>query len=456
MTTSIAVIGGGSSMFVPGLVRRLLELSCFEDAELRLMDVDEGRLSVMSELATGLAAAEGKSLRVRATVKQREALEDVDFAIVAISVGGMSAWESDIEIPARHGVFMHIADSIGPGGIFRALRNTPIVASVAEDLAEVSPRAVVLNYTNPASANAMAMAEASDVRSLSLCSCSPLPFNRSWLADTVGVGPDEIVLPLDVGGINHCTGIMSLRLRDGTDAMPLVRERTEDDIVRWAMATFGVIPYCWAHWCEFFPSLQRLEEPYDGRAQGLAMRYGRHIYDMAAQRLRVQGWEELAKQWSASPGEHRLSDLPAGPEDEGIVVAELMRSIIEDRQELFVVNTINHGLIDNLPDTCAVEVPAVANAEGVHSLPIPALPAGLAGVLSRHAETQRLTMGAALSGDRSLLDQAMATDPLLESTLGQPEIAALTEDMLQANRPYLTTPSGLRLLEKRPARGGPR
>lgn len=449
---TIAVIGGGSSMFVPGLVRRLLEIPCFDDSELRLMDIDERRLSVMTSLANELVAAEGRHMRVRGTLEQKEALDRVDFAILTISVGGMAAWESDIEVPARHGVFMHIADSIGPGGIFRALRNTPVVASVAEDLATLSPHAIALNYTNPASANAMAMASVSNVRSLSLCSCSPLPFNKQWLAELVGVPADDILLPLEVGGINHCTGIMSLRLRDGRDAIPLIRERTQDEVVRWAIDTFGVVPYCWAHWCEFFPSLQRIEQPYRARAQGLAMRYGRRIYDMTAQRERVTSWDELARQWQASAGQHRLTDLPPGPEDDGIVVAEVMQSVIEDRRELFVVNVSNDRLlIPNLPADCVVEVPAVVAGEGVRGVPISPLPPGLAGVLSRHAQVERLTMQAALTGDRLLLDQAMATDPLLEATLEPDQIRRLTDDMLEVNRPFLATGKTARLY-----RDGPR
>ena len=358
MTVKIAVIGGGSSMFVPGLVRRLVELPCFEGAELRLMDIDEARLATMQVLSSQLAGSSGRQLKVAATTSQREALADADFVILAISVGGMAAWASDIEVPARHGIFMHIADSIGPGGIMRSLRNTPVAAAVARDAAELAPDAILLNYTNPASANAMAMAQVDTVRSLSLCSCSPLPFNREWLAGQAGVSPDLISLPLDVGGINHCTGIFSLRLTDGRDAIPLVRERTEDEITRWAIDTFGAIPYCWAHWIEFFPQLQRLEEPYAGRAQGLAMRYGRRIYDMDSQLQRIRTWDELARAWSAASGPRDLADLPHGPEDEGIVVAEVMQSVIEDRKDLFVVNVMNHGgLIANLPAAAAVEVP---------------------------------------------------------------------------------------------------
>ncbi len=437
MSVKIAVVGGGSSMFVPGLIRAMIEIPCFAGGQLRLMDVDAGRVSVMQALGAQLAEAEKCSLDITATTDRREALRDVDFAIVAISVGGMGAWESDIEVPAKYGVFMHIADSIGPGGIFRSLRNTPVVASVVRDLAELSPNAMVFNYTNPASANAIAMAAASKVRSVSLCSCSPLPFDRSWLADQAGVPGDEIVLPLRAGGINHCTGILSLRLRDGSDAMPLVLARSTEPLVRWAIETFGMLPYCWTHWIEFFPQLQRLTQPYQGRAQGLTMSYGRRIYDMNAQRERVLSWEQVAAKWTAEGGQHRLADLPRGPEDDGIVVADVMASVIEDRREAFIVNTINDGLIPNLPPGVAVEVPAIVDAEGVHPMGIGQLPPGLAAVLSRHALVEELTATAALTGSRDLLRQAMAADPLLDATLEPGEIEALTRDMLAVNAAFL-------------------
>jgi alpha-galactosidase len=447
VSVKITVIGGGSSMFVPGLIRSLIQIPCFAGARLALMDTDARRAGVMRDLGTQLA--EAGDLEITATTDRRAALRGADFVIVAISVGGMGAWEADIEVPARYGVFMHIADSIGPGGIFRSLRNTPVVASVVTDLAELAPGALVLNYTNPASANTMAMAlaagaagaggagGASGIRTVSLCSCSPLPFDRAWLAAQAGVGEDEVDVPLRVGGINHCTGILSLRLRDGRDAIPLVAQRSPDPLVRWVIETFGVVPYCWAHWAEFFPQLQRLEEPYAGRAQGLPMRYGRRIYDMDTQRERVQSWERVAARWSAEGGAHKLGDLPRGPEDDGIVVADVMASVIEARGTAFIVNTINNGLITNLPPSVAVEVPAIVDAEGVHPMSIGSLPPGLAAVLSRHALVQELTAQAALTGSHRLLRQAVAADPLLDATLEPAQIEALTRDLLAANAAYL-------------------
>jgi alpha-galactosidase len=145
----------------------------------------------------------------------------------------------------------------------------------------------------------------------------------------------------------------------------------------------------------------------------------------------------VAAEWAAEGGPHRLTDLPHGPEDEGIVVADVIASVIDARGEIFVVNTINDGLVANLPASVAVEVPAVVDAEGVHPLGIGKLPPGLAAVLSRHALVEELTAEAALTGSHDLLRQAMAADPLLDATLEPPEIEALTSEMLAANARFL-------------------
>ena len=168
------------------------------------------------------------------------------------------------------------------------------------------------------------------------------------------------------------------------------------------------------------------------------MRYGRRIYDMDSQLERIRTWDELARSWSAASGTRQLSDLPHGPEDEGIVVAELMQAVLEDRKDLFVVNVMNRGgLIANMPASAAVEVPAVVDGQGVHPLGIPDLPPGLAGPLSLHAQVQALTMEAALTGDRGLLRQAMLTDPLVAATLEPHQAEALTDELLAVNARYL-------------------
>ena len=179
MATKVTIIGGGSSSFVPLLVRRLMQSPVLGSSQVTLMDVDEGRLGVMQSLADKLIANEDSELRVTSTTDQRESLAGADFVIAAISVGGMDAWANDLEIPGRHGIVMHVGDSVGPGGIMRAFRNAPVLADVARNAAEVAPDAWVFNYTNPAPIEALAMrAAAPQVRSYALCSCTGHPSSR--------------------------------------------------------------------------------------------------------------------------------------------------------------------------------------------------------------------------------------------------------------------------------------
>src|SRR5438093_5951902 len=182
-------------MFVPTLLRRILVIPSLNGSTICLMDVDTGRLEVMTLLARALISAENSDLKVVSTTDQRESLTGADFVIVAISVGGMSAWAQDIEIPAKYGVFMQIAHSIGPAGIMRAFRNAPVLASITRQLAEVSPQAWVFNYSNPASAMAMAMLTTPGVNSVSLCSCTVLASHTGWMASLTGLPPDEFVVP---------------------------------------------------------------------------------------------------------------------------------------------------------------------------------------------------------------------------------------------------------------------
>ncbi|MDX6546188.1 MAG: hypothetical protein QOG02_1962, partial [Gaiellales bacterium] len=343
MPTKVTIIGGGSSSFVPLLIRRLMQSQPLGGAHVTLMDVDEGRLGVMQSLADKLIASEGSALTVDSTTDQRESLDGADFVIAAISVGGMDAWANDLEIPGRYGVVMHVGDSIGPGGIMRAFRNAPVLADVARNAAEVAPDAWIFNYTNPAPIEALAMrAAAPSVKSYALCSCTAHPSSREWLADQAGVDPDEIAMPPVVAGVNHCASVQQLRLKDGRDAMPLVRERATRPIVKWVLETYGVLPYCWSHWTEFFPQMQRLEAPYAGTAQGVAMRYDITTHDMAYEKARVRGLEELAATWTApDSGPVTLADLPKGDEDEGIEVIDIIEAIVDNGNITRVVNALN-------------------------------------------------------------------------------------------------------------------
>jgi alpha-galactosidase/6-phospho-beta-glucosidase family protein len=276
------------------------------------------------------------------------------------------------------------------------------------------------------------------VQSLSLCSCTHHPASVEWLAEQAGVEPDEIAMPPVVAGLNHCAAVTELRLRDGRDALPLVRERAENPVVRWVLDTYGVLPYCWSHWVEFFPQMQWLEEPFGGTAQGVPMRYGIRTHDMNYERARVQGLEELAGRWTApDAGPVTLADLPHGDEDEGIEVIEIVEAMLENRNETHVVNVVNNGTIPNLPPDAVVEVNAHVNAYGIRPIQTRPLPDALAAHLTHYVALQRQMVKAALSGDRRDALQAFLLEPTIMARLDLEQTQALLDELLDAHGEHL-------------------
>jgi alpha-galactosidase/6-phospho-beta-glucosidase family protein len=313
-----------------------------------------------------------------------------------------------------------------------------VLASVARDVAEVAPDAWVFNYTNPATVEAIAMRAAARINSVSLCSCTQQPASAEWLAHHAGVDPGDIAMPPVVAGLNHCAAVVELRLRDGSDAMPLVRDRAENPVVKWVLETYGMLPYCWTHWVEFFPQMQWLEEPYAGTAQGVSMRYGIRTHDMNAERARVRRLEELADRWTApDAGPVTLAELPSGDEDEGIEVIEIIEAMLENRNETHIVNTANRGAIPNLPDDAVVEVTAHVNAYGIRAIQAPPLPEALAAHLHHYCALQKQVVEAALSGDRTAALRAFVLDPMVQARLDLEQIQALLDELLQASAEHL-------------------
>jgi alpha-galactosidase/6-phospho-beta-glucosidase family protein len=208
--------------------------------------------------------------------------------------------------------------------------------------------------------------------------------------------------------------------------------------VKWALETFGVLPYCWTHWVEFFPQMQWLEEPYAGTAQGVGMRYGIRTHDMEAERARVRRLEEIAQRWTApEAGPVTLADLPPGDEDEGIEVIEIMEAILENRNETHIVNIANRGAIPNLPGDAIVEVTAHVNAYGIRPIQAPPLPETLAAHLRNYCALQKQMVEAAVTGDRMAALQAFLLDPLLQARLDLDQTQALLDELLEAHAEHL-------------------
>ncbi len=436
MGTKITIIGGGSSTFVPQLMRLFIGSEVLAGSTITLMDIDWHRLEVMDRLCRILVEREGADLTIESTTNQRESLVGADFVITAISVGGMDAWEKDIEIPAKYGIHMAIADSIGPGGIMRAFRHIPVLASVADDVSQVAPGAWTFNYSNPVSAIITALRRhRPEVRSVGLCTCASIPRNARYLAEWAKIDPEEILVPAPAAGLNHCAFILDVRLRDGRGAFPLMLEHVEQPVGRWGLETYGVLPYCWSHVTEFFPALSQLEEPYQGRLQGLAMKYGIHVHDMSRERERSERWERLVQAWTS--GQEEEVSLDVLPSAEAIEVVEIMEALLTHGNAIHVVNVPNQGAVENLPDDAIVEVNTLVGGYGIQPVHVGALPEPLAATLRNHITTQQLTAEAALTGDYKTALQAFIQDPQTQARLAMEDIEKLMRELFEAHREHL-------------------
>ena len=434
MAYKITIIGGGSSIFTPQLISLFIKSVAFQSSTIMLMDIDPHRLEVMQALGRCLVEKTGADLKIESTTHRRESLMGSDFVIVAISVGGYDAWEKDLEIPAKYGIYQPIGDSVGPGGIMRAFRHVIPLVEVCKDLEEVAPNAIVFNYTNPATVLCRAMRRESRINAVSICTNGIYVRDADFLAAWVGVEPEELALPPMAAGINHCACIPELRFRDGRDAIPLIREQADQPVIRWCLETYGVLPIAWPHWTEFFPSICRLDDTYAGRLQNLNMMYDNPVHDLGIERDLITQWEALVGRWLQGEGEVSLEAIP---ETEPVQVVEVMEALVENRNEVHVLNVPNRGAIDNLPNEAIVEVSTLVNRYGVLPVHVGPLPKALAAHLRHHLAVQELTLEAALTGDRRIARQAFELDPFVAGRLTIEEAKSLLDEMLAAHAAYL-------------------
>jgi alpha-galactosidase len=402
------------------------------------MDIDPERLETMEVLAKRWINRRGVDLQTEITTDRTEALLGADYVIVAISVGGFDAWEHDIEIPARYGVYMPIADTVGPGGIMRGLRHIPILADIAQDVRAVAPTAWVFNYTNPLAATCLGAIQQGLLQIAGLCTCACNPRVARYvphLAEGVmDIAPKDLILPAPAAGLNHCGVFLQLRMKDGRDALPLVGAKVADPTTKWVLDTFGVLPYAGGHFAEHYPPLCHPAEPYRGRMQSLLMESGIRAHDMNHERKRAQQWQDLVQQSIRDDEEFALEGLP---EDEGVEVVSIIEAMISNSGAIHMSNMPNRGAIDNLPDEAIVEVSSSVGTYGITPLHVGALPEALADILKPHVLVQRLSVEAALSGDRKAALQAFLADPMISSALSVTQIERMLDDMLAVHAPHL-------------------
>jgi len=445
-TKKIVLIGAGSAMFTKGLVADLILSPDMWPVELGLIDIDPAALETAEGLSQRMIAARGGDITLRASAQRRDLLPNAEVVISVVGVGGRRAWEVDAYLPRQYGIYQPVGDSVMPGGISRAMRMIPALVAIAEDVKKLCPNAWFFNFANPLTANCWAIRRATGVPVVGLCH-GVFDVERQ-LAEFIGVPPEEIS-SLAVG-LNHLTFFFDLRW-NGQDAWPLVRQKLAEErrhppdrsgLGQTFAEPFRAAhnPFSWSlfdtyggypsandrHVTEFFP-----ERFPNGRYYGLTLgldafsvehiiRVGDDIYaDMRAQATGEKPLDESI--FNRTVGEHEQ-------------LITLLRSLERDERKVFSVNLPNHGAAPNLPPDAILELPAAATAGGLRPLFIPDFPTPLAALLTRKIASIRLTVEAALAGDRKLFYEALLAD----GAVTDPELARkLGDDLLDAQRAYL-------------------
>ncbi|HEX4466908.1 MAG TPA: alpha-galactosidase, partial [Solirubrobacteraceae bacterium] len=394
-------------------------------------DIDAERLATAERIAAATNAATGGHLQIEAHIDRRAALDGADFVINEIQVGGYQATLRDFEIPKRYGVRQTIADTLGVGGIFRALRTIPVLLEIADDMAELCPQAPLLNYTNPMAMLCWAMwASGRSTEIVGLC--HSVQNTHEQLAEIVGVDPDEV--DFLTAGVNHQAFVLRFE-RGGENLYPLLDaaiaadpdglgRRVRIELYR----QFGHFPTeSSEHGAEYLPwfmshdsELERYRIPVD--------EYLRRSQDNLADYAEIQ--RVLAA------GE------PLEVPHEGELAPRYIHAITTGQERIEYGNVRNDGLIENLPDGCCVEVPCRVDATGVHPLPVGALPAQCAALNRTFVGVADLTVRAALEGRRDHVYQAVLLDPNAGATLTIAQTHAMVDELIAAHGTLL--PAGLR------------
>jgi alpha-galactosidase len=409
----IVFIGAGSVVFTRNLTRDILTFPELADCEIVLMDIDADRLSRAERLVSRMAETAKAAVRVIATTDRRQALRGADYVVVTIQVGGTDQWELDISVPERYGVGQCVGDTLGPGGIFRGLRHLAVFDGLIEDMAELCPRALVLQYSNPMAILTWRTA-LSGLRVVGLC--HSVQGTARLLAEYCGVPFDE--LTYWVAGINHQAWFLTLEHRrfgyfvtessgHASEYLPYFRKRP--DLLASLVETFESAGSDYSAW----------------------FGYGHTGGDVAARRLKEPAYEqEVARQIAGTePIELRRSDEYGAL----IINAEQTGTLLRING-----NVPNDDLITNLPAGACVEVPCLVDRAGVHPCVVGALPPQLAALNRSNIAVQELVVKGHLERDKEAIYQAVALDPLTAAVCSLDEMWKLTDDMFEANQRWLT------------------
>ncbi len=419
--TKISLIGAGSVVFARRLLQDIVCVPELSDSTVSLMDTDSERLGLMSKFANKLVRDTGTNINVETTTERREALHGSDYVLTTIRVG--DSYERDIGIPLKYGVDQSVGDTIGPGGVFKALRTAPVLIDICEDIADVAPDANLLNYTNPMAIACWAIAEATDVPTIGLC--HSVQHTTADLANYVGVSKERV--KGWVAGINHLAWFLRFEV-DGQDAYPKLIEAMQNpdifsqDTVRFeVMKQFGYfVTESTRHMSEYTPYFRTNEQTIED------FNLDQIRQDLQRRTIRVD--DHYSQLLEDANTDRRLT---AERSDE--YACQIIEAMESDRPIVINGNVPNEGLIDNLLNLSSVEVPILIDKLGFHPMAVGELPGQLAALSRSNQAVQQMAVNAILDGDKEAAFHAIALDPLTSAVLSLGEIREMFDEMWSAH-----------------------
>lgn len=433
----ITFMGAGSTVFVRNVLGDCMRTSALQDAEMALYDIDASRLKDSETILSAINANVNKN---RAHIKcylgekeRKAALKDADFVVNAIQVGGYDPCTvTDFEIPKKYGLRQTIADTLGIGGIMRALRTIPVMEDFARDMEKVCPNAILLNYTNPMAMLTGYMLRYTGVRTVGLCHsvqvCSSTLLTELDMKDKLE-GRRELI-----AGINHMAWLLDIRDKNGTDLYPEIKKRAHKKNIEGKhhdMVRFDYIKnlgyYCTEsseHNAEYNPFYIKSQYP------ELIEKFNIPLDEYPRRCIKqIKDWQE-EKRRILKNGKvtHKRSNEYA---------SHIMEAVVVNKPYKIGGNVLNENLIDNLPKEACVEVPCLIDGSGITPCHVGALPVQLAAMNMTNINVQLITVEAARTRKKEYIYHAAMLEPHTAAELSIDDIRRLCDELIAAHGSYM-------------------
>jgi alpha-galactosidase len=424
----ITFIGAGSSAFAKNVLGDCMLTPALREAELALYDIDMERLKESENMLNNININNGGHAKIVAYSDRREALRGAKYVVNAIQVGGYEPCTvTDFEIPKKYGLRQTIGDTLGIGGIFRALRTIPVMLDMAKDMEEVCPDAWLLNYTNPMSMLTGVMLKATSVKTIGLCHSVQVCVPR--LLTHLNINEDNV--QWKIAGINHMAWLLEVT-RNGVDLYPEIKDKAlklegkHNDMVRFEMMKqFGYyVTESSEHNAEYLPYFIK------GKYPELIEKFNIPLDEYPRRCVnQIEGWKKMRETLVNNKNiEHKRTNEYA---------SYIMEAMETDIPYKIGGNVLNKGLITNLPNDAVVEVPCLVDRSGITPCYVGDLPQQLAALNRTNINVQLMTIEAAITQRKDYIYMAAMLDPHTSSELSIDDIRALCDDLIEAHGNWL-------------------